>query len=131
MTSSTAEWLKWAKTAGINDLVSAYLTQYPEQLLVIDPNNEDLAPHATCLGKSFRNLDQLQALDQKMQKELAADIFSGDLGDEVGWPFAQFVLAQGQELTVGNPKDAKDGKEQFENADEANQNSSITVMAKS
>ncbi len=132
MTSSTAEWLKWAKTAGINDLVSAYLTQYPEQLLVIDPNNEDLAPTPRAWERVSRNLDQLQALDQKMQKELAADIFSGDLGDEVGWPFAQFVLAQGQELTVtATLKDAKDGKEQFENADEANQNSSITVMAKS
>ena len=76
MTSSTAEWLKWAKTAGINDLVSAYLTQYPEQLLVIDPNNEDLAPTPRAWERVSRNLDQLQALDQKMQKELAADIFS-------------------------------------------------------
>ena len=33
--------------------------------------------------------------------------------------FAQFVLAQGRELTVATLKDAKDGKEQFENADEA------------
>ena len=119
MTSSTAGWLKWAKAAGINDLVSAYLTQYPEQLLVIDPNNEDLAPTPRAWERVSRNLDQLQALDQKMQKELAADIFSGDLGDEVGVAFAQFVLAQGQELTVATLKDAKDGKEQFENADEA------------
>ena len=54
-----------------NDLVSAYLTQYPEQLLVVDPNNEDLAPTPRAWERVSRNLDQLQALDQKMQKELA------------------------------------------------------------
>src|SRR5699024_6441544 len=117
-TRRSSDLLKWAQETGINDLVSAYLTQYPEQLLVVDPNNEDLAPTPRAWERVSRNLDQLQALDQKMQKELAADIFSGDLGDEVGVAFAQFVLAQGQELTVATLKDAKDGKEQFENADE-------------
>lgn len=119
MTSSTTEWLKWAKTAGINKLVIAYLTQYPNQLLVIDPNEEDLAPTPRAWERVSRNLDQLQTLDDETQQQLAADIFSGDLGAEVGVAFAQFVFAQGHELTVKTLKNAKNGEQQFNQADEA------------
>ncbi|MBC8743631.1 ATP-binding protein [Lactobacillus sp. Marseille-P7033] len=119
MTSSTTEWLKWAKTAGINKLVIAYLTQYPNQLLVIDPNEEDLAPTPRAWERVSRNLDQLQILDDETQQQLAADIFSGDLGAEVGVAFAQFIFAQGHELTVKTLKNAKNGEQQFNQADEA------------
>ena len=119
MTSSTTEWLEWAKTAGINKLVIAYLTQYPNQLLVIDPNEEDLAPTPRAWERVSRNLDQLQILDDETQQQLAADIFSGDLGTEIGVAFAQFILAQGHELTVKTLKNAKNGEQQFNQADEA------------
>ncbi|MBB1122467.1 ATP-binding protein [Limosilactobacillus albertensis] len=119
MTSSTTEWLEWAKTAGINKLVIAYLTQYPNQLLVIDPNEEDLAPTPRAWERVSRNLDQLQILDDETQRQLAVDIFSGDLGTEIGVAFAQFILAQGHELTVKTLKNAKNGEQQFNQADEA------------
>lgn len=119
MTSSTTEWLEWAKTAGINKLVIAYLTQYPNQLLVIDPNEEDLAPTPRAWERVSRNLDQLQILDDETQRQLAADIFSGDLGTEIGVAFAQFILAQGHELTVKTLKNAENGEQQFNQADEA------------
>ncbi|MEY8293363.1 ATP-binding protein [Limosilactobacillus caviae] len=119
MTSSTTEWLKWAKTAGINKLVIAYLAQYPNQLLVIEPNEEDLAPTPRAWERVSRNLDQLQILDDETQQQLAADIFSGDLGAEVGVAFAQFIFAQGHELTVKTLKNAENGEQQFNQADEA------------
>lgn len=119
MTSSTTEWLEWAKNAGINKLVIAYLTQYPNQLLVIDPNEEDLAPTPRAWERVSRNLDQLQILDDETQRQLAADIFSGDLGTEIGVAFAQFILAQGHELTVKTLKNMENGEQQFNQADEA------------
>ncbi|MRN07045.1 ATP-binding protein [Lactobacillus sp. 0.1XD8-4] len=119
MTNSTNEWLKWARSIDLNRLVIKYLTQYPERLLVIDPNNEDLAPTPRAWERVARNLDQLQLLAYEMQKQLAADLFSGDLGDEIGVAFAQFVLAQGHELTVATLKKAEDGKKQFSACDEA------------
>ncbi|MBB1079340.1 ATP-binding protein [Limosilactobacillus sp. STM2_1] len=119
MTNSTTEWLKWARSNNLNDLVVKYLTQYPERLLIIDSNNEDLAPTPRAWERVAKNLDQLQALDYEVQKQLAADLFSGDLGSEIGVSFAQFVLAQGHELTIKVLKEAKNGKKQFAECDDA------------
>lgn len=120
MTASPSEWVSWARTAGLNRLVTAYLTEFPDQLLVVDPQNEDLVPTPRAWERVAKNLDQLQLLDQDWQEQLAADIFSGDLGIEVGVAFAQYVLAQGHELTVEVLKAGLDSKREFEQADEAN-----------
>lgn len=119
MTSSTNEWLQWAQTVGINRLVIDYLRQYPDQLLIIDPNNEDLAPTPRAWVRVANNLDQLQQLDSELQQQLAPDLFSGDLGNEVGVAFAQYVLAHGHELTVATLKTATDGEQRFSQCDEA------------
>lgn len=118
MSTSTDEWLIWAKKAGINQLVCEYLQQYPQQLAVNDPENEDLQPTPRAWERVAHNLDQLQQLDYGMQKQLAADLFSGDLGNEVGVAFAQFVLAHGHELTVDALK-TTDGYQQFAQCDDA------------
>lgn len=118
MTVSTTEWLAWAQTAGINQLVIDYLTTYPDQLQVLDPDNEDLQPTPRAWERVAKNLDQLQALDSSWQQQLAADLFSGDLGSEVGVAFAQYVLAQGEELTVAGLREAG-GIEKFAQASEA------------
>lgn len=94
MTASTTEWLAWARDAGVNPLVINYLTTYPERLAVHDPDNLDLQPTPRAWERVANNLDQLQQLPPVTQQELAADLFSGDLGTEVGVSFAQFVLAQ-------------------------------------
>lgn len=120
MTVSPIEWVNWARTAGLNRLVTAYLTEFPDQLLVVDPQNEDLAPTPRAWERVAKNLDQLQLLDKDWQEQLAADIFSGDLGIEVGVAFAQYVFAQGHELTVEVLKAGPDSKREFEQADEAN-----------
>lgn len=118
MTSSTAEWLAWAEKVHLNSLVVDYLHRYPEQLMVIDQDNEDLQPTPRAWERVARNLDQLQQLDYGMQRQLAADLFSGDLGVKVGTAFAQFVLAHGHELTVAVLK-TPEGKEQFAQCDDA------------
>ncbi len=118
MTTSSTEWLRWAGKVGLNQLVIDYLTQYPQQLMVVDPDNEDLQPTPRAWERVANNLDQLQQLDYGMQRQLAADLFSGDLGNEVGVAFAQYVLAHGHELTVATLKVA-DGEAQFQQCDDA------------
>ena len=50
---------------------------------------------------------------------MAADLFSGDLGVEVGTSFAEFVLAQGNELTLEKLRTSSAGAAKFGQADEA------------
>lgn len=119
MTTSTAEWLDWARTAGINQLVINYLTTYPERLAVHDPDNLDLQPTPRAWERVSNNLNQLQQLPPATQQELAADLFSGDLGNEVGVSFAQFVLAQGKQLTLEAIQAKLTSRENFAGADEA------------
>lgn len=95
MTTSTTEWLAWASQARINQLVINYLTTYPERLSVLDPDNLDLHPTPRAWERVSRNLDQLLKLPATDQQALAVDLFSGDLGGEVGtslpslfWPRA-------------------------------------------
>lgn len=102
MTVSTTEWLAWAakRQPAINPLVINYLRAHPERLSIIDPDQDDLCPTPRAWVRVSTNLDQLQQLPAASQRDLAADLFSGDLGAEVGVSFAEFVLAQGNELTL-------------------------------
>lgn len=119
MATSTSEWLKWAQTVKLNELVIEYLKQYPDQLMVIADDEADIQPTPRAWERVAKNLTQLQSLDYGMQKQLAADIFCGDLGNEVGAAFAQFVLAHGHELTVTDLKNTKNGVKEFAQCDEA------------
>lgn len=118
MTTSSAEWLDWAQAKGLNQLVIDYLTTYPAQLQVVDPDNEDLQPTPRAWERVAKNLNQLLQLDADMQQQLAADLFSGDLGSEVGVAFAQYVLAHGHQLTVAKLRQ-NDGQTQFAQCSEA------------
>lgn len=119
MTTATAEWLTWAKQAGINPLVMNYLTTYPDRLSVIDPENQDLHPTPRAWERVSRNLDQLLMLTPADQRALAADLFSGDLGNEVGVSFAEFVLARGNQLTLEALQTGSASRQDFVKADEA------------
>lgn len=119
MTTSTTEWLKWAGKAEINRLVINYLTTYPERLSVLDPDNPDLHPTPRAWERVSRNLDQLLQLPTTDQQALAADLFSGDLGTEVGVSFAQFVMAQGNQLNLEAIQTKADSRQNFAGADEA------------
>lgn len=119
MTTSPTEWLNWASSAGINQLVVNYLTTYPERLSVIDPDNLDLHPTPRAWERVSRNLDQLLQLPTAAQQTLAADLFSGDLGTEIGVSFAQFVLAQGNELNLEALQTKTTSQKNFAGTDEA------------
>ena len=119
MTTSTTEWLAWARQAGINQLVINYLTTYPERLSVLDPDNLDLHPTPRAWERVSRDLDQLLKLPATDQQALAADLFSGDLGSEVGVSFAQFVLAQGNQLNLEALQTKAASRKHFAGADEA------------
>ena len=119
MTTSTDEWLRWAQQQGLNQLVINYLRAHPTRLSIIDPESEDLQPTPRAWERVARNLDQLQKLPSSSQRELAADLFSGDLGVEVGTSFAVFVLAQGNELTLEKLRTSSAGAAKFGQADEA------------
>lgn len=119
MTTSITEWLKWAGKAEINRLVINYLTTYPERLSVLDPDNPDLHPTPRAWERVSRNLDQLLQLPTADQQALAADLFSGDLGTEVGVSFAQFVMAQGNQLNLEAIQTKADSRQNFAGADEA------------
>lgn len=119
MTTATVEWLAWAKRTGINQLVINYLTTYPERLSILDPENLDLHPTPRAWERVSRNLNQLRQLPPADQQSLAADLFSGDLGTEVGVSFAQFVLAQGKQLNLEAIQAKAASRQSFVGADEA------------
>lgn len=109
MASSTDEWLEWAKKprgrakrSQINPLVIEYLTQYPSRLIQPHQFGSDLTPTPRAWERVSRNLDQLQKLFGKVQEQLAPDLFSGDLGTEIGVSFAEFVQARGVRLKVSD-----------------------------
>ena len=120
MTTSTAEWVKWAtqRQPAINTLVVNYLRNHPDRLSIVNPNQGDLQPRPRAWERVSTNLDQLQKLSLADQQALAADLFSGDLGAEVGTSFAEFVLAQGNELTLTTLRSPA-GPAAFKRADEA------------
>lgn len=120
MTTSTAEWVKWAtqRQPAINTLVVNYLRNHPDRLSIVNPNQGDLQPTPRAWERVSTNLDQLQKLSLADQQALAADLFSGDLGAEVGTSFAEFVLAQGNELTLTTLRSPA-GPAAFKRADEA------------
>ncbi|MCX2187337.1 ATP-binding protein [Limosilactobacillus pontis] len=119
MTTATVEWLAWAKRTGINQLVINYLTTYPERLSILDPENLDLHPTPRAWERVSRNLNQLRQLPPADQQSLAADLFSGDLGTEVGVSFAQFVLAQDKQLNLEAIQTKAASRQSFVGADEA------------
>lgn len=121
MTTSTDEWLQWAQQRQpvINPLVINYLRAHPDRLSVINPSLDagDLQPTPRAWVRVSTNLDQLQKLSAAEQQSLAVDIFSGDLGAEVGTSFAEYVLAQGKELTLDTLRSAA-GPAAFQQVDE-------------
>lgn len=118
MTASTKEWLKWAQQRQLNQVVIDYLTQHPDRLTVANAD-DDLQPTPRAWARVATNLDQLQQLPVADQRALAPDLFSGDLGVEVGTSFAEFMLAQGNELTVASLRSSSAGKAAFSQAGDA------------
>lgn len=104
MKASLNDWLQWAQgqdadgKSRIQPLVIAYLQEHPDQLN--DPDASDLGPTPRAWQRVSANLAQLKQLPAPDQRQLMADVFSGDLGVEVGAAFASFVLSQATELTV-------------------------------
>lgn len=124
MGTSTKEWLTWARQpvgsrSRINPLVIQYLQEYPERLAVIDSENPDLKPTPRAWERVSRNLDQLEQLPVQTQQQLAPDLFTGDLGTEVGVSFAQFALAGGSKLTVKAIRDTSQGVDDFKKSNDA------------
>lgn len=107
MTTSLADWLTWAQTTvdgqpRIHLLVQRYLREHPT--FFNGPENEDLFPTPRSWERVSGNLRELLKLEQKSQEQLMPDVFSGDLGTEVGVSFAEFVLQHGVVLTVADLK---------------------------
>ena len=101
---SLDDWLLWAKQVNasgkvnIHPLVRSYLIGHPSYLT--GPHNDDLYPTPRAWQRVSSNLWQLEKLDQASQRELMADLFSGDLGAEVGVAFSEYLQQQGDHLTV-------------------------------
>lgn len=124
LTTSLTDWLTWAQTLRadgqpqINPVVQRYLREHPQQLN--GPQNEDLYPTPRAWERVSTNLTELLKLDQSTQRQLMPDVFSGDLGNEVGVSFAEFVLNQGTALTVDDLA-ANDVLDQFKQLNDADQ----------
>lgn len=126
MTSSTSEWLEWAKQtpqdaqrSRINPLVIEYLSRYPGRLVQAHQFGSDLTPTPRAWERVSRNLDQLQKYSDKIQLQLAPDLFSGDLGTEIGVSFAKFVQAHGVQIQVQDLMNNADLEASFQQLEEA------------
>ncbi|EEU29684.1 hypothetical protein HMPREF0501_01478 [Limosilactobacillus coleohominis 101-4-CHN] len=104
MAASLIDWQQWANGLNqhgeprIQPIVQRYLQDHPTYFN--GPQNGDLYPTPRSWERVSRNLTQLLKLDQQNRATLMADVFSGDLGIEVGTAFADYVLHQGSRLTV-------------------------------
>lgn len=126
MTTSTSEWLEWAKQplkgiarSRINTLVIDYLSRYPSRLVQPHQFGSDLTPTPRAWERVSKNLDQLQKLPTDLQNQLAPDLFSGDLGTEIGVSFAKFVQAHGVKLQVSEMIAHADLETDFQQLEEA------------
>lgn len=104
MEASITDWLSWAQQTDSQDqqvilpIVRTYLQDHPDYLN--DPQSEDLYPTPRAWQRVSNNLRQIQSLPAKQQAALMPDVFSGDLGDEVGVAFAEYVLHYDHQLSV-------------------------------
>lgn len=136
MTSSTDEWLAWAKRprndqrSQVNPLVIDYLTRYPNRLVQPHQFGSDLTPTPRAWERVSKNLDQLQQLSSKMQSQLAPDLFSGDLGTEIGVSFAKFVQAYGVRLQVSDMIKHAELETDFQQLEEADKLSLLREWVK-
>lgn len=104
MKASLGDWLTWAQDKDsqghqhISQLVIDYLKDHEDQLN--DPEISDLGPTPRAWQRVSDNLQQLEQLSQADQEQLMPDVFSGDLGIELGASFASFVLNRTNDLTL-------------------------------
>lgn len=107
MRASVDDWLKWAEEPQadqqprIHEMVRKYIKLHPS-LLAPQEHEQDLYPTPRAWARVSGNLKQLEKLDEDVQGTLANDLFSGDLGPEVGAAFAKFVAQHGQQLTIAD-----------------------------
>lgn len=107
MKAAVDDWLLWARQLQsdgqprIHELVAKYIRLHPNLLAPAD-HEKDLYPTPRAWARVSGNLRQLEQLDEETQTTLAADLFSGDLGSEVGAAFAKFVAQHGQQLSVAD-----------------------------
>lgn len=104
MAVSLKDWLLWANQSDeegqplIHPLVQAYLREHPDYLN--GPQNEDLYPTPRSWQRVSTNLATLCQLTRDQQEGIMADVFSGDLGSEVGVAFAEYVLHQNAQVSA-------------------------------
>lgn len=104
MEASLTDWLSWAQTTDskghqvILPIVQEYLQEHPDYLN--GPQSQDLYPTPRAWQRVSDNLKQIYSLPTNKQAAMMSDIFSGDLGDEVGVAFAEYVLHHDHRLSV-------------------------------
>ena len=134
MQASLKDWLLWAKQtdkngkSNIDPLVQKYLMTHESYLT--GPKSDDLCPTPRSWQRVSQNLRQLLLLPANTQQQLMADIFSGDLGSEVGVAFAEYVLHHGQQITANDlvNKPITEMSEQFNSQTEADKVQLLTTL---
>ncbi|WP_295728835.1 AAA family ATPase [uncultured Limosilactobacillus sp.] len=133
MKASLADWLQWAQQQDLNGqphihpLVQQYLQEHSAYLN--GPQNDDLYPTPRSWTRVSKNLVKLTSLDQRDRSAIIADLFSGDLGIEVGTAFADYVLHQERRLTVQDLV-SDDHLEEFNQLSEADKVTLLIRMIK-
>ena len=134
MRATIEDWLLWAQQTDdqgnvhIDPLVQKYLMTHPSYLT--GPKTADLYPTPRSWQRVSKNLRQLMDLTKENQQRLMADIFSGDLGSEVGVAFAEYVLQQDQQLTTDDLTDKPTDEvfTQFDQQSEADKVRLLTAL---
>lgn len=103
METNLKDWLTWAQQeneegrANIEPIIQQYLSDHPNFLN--GPVNEDLYPTPRAWQRVSENLVQLTSVPDDIRQVIMPDIFSGDLGSEVGVAFSEYVINHGNTLT--------------------------------
>lgn len=134
MRGSLKDWLQWAKQiandgkSNIDPIVQTYLQNHEDYLT--GPKSNDLFPTPRAWQRVSQNLRQLLRLPKDVQQQLMADIFSGDLGSEVGVAFTEYVLQRNSQLTTDDllQKPVSKIMEQYQKQPEADKVSLLTDL---
>lgn len=131
MEASLTDWLQWANQTNsdgqprIHPAVQQYLQEHPAYLN--GPQNDDLYPTPRSWERVSRNLTQLDDLDRESRTKIMADVFSGDLGVEIGTAFTDYVQQQTEQLKVSDLM-STDQTTEFQQVSDADKVQLLTKM---
>ncbi|KIS03882.1 ATP-binding protein [Paucilactobacillus wasatchensis] len=132
MRVNVADWLNWAQQkingqVQIHPLVTQYIASEPEMLHPQEREN-DLYPTPRAWQRVSANLFELAKLPTETSREVQLNLLQGDLGENVGTAFDQFIKEKQDVLTVKTVFDIETNNDDQKISNEFSQLNEVAKM---